>query len=48
MSSLESKIATLESENQLLQSRPVIVTQPVITTELVQPPVIKVHQSSAV
>ncbi|XP_072989878.1 myosin-12-like isoform X2 [Typha latifolia] len=39
--SLESKIATLESENQLLRSRPAVAVQPVITHELIEPPITK-------
>ena len=44
--SLESKIAALESENELLRSRPaVVVAQPVVTRELVQQePVMEVYK----
>lgn len=40
--SLEGKISTLESENQLLRNRPAVVYQPSVTSESIQPPVIKV------
>nr|XP_009394265.1 PREDICTED: myosin-12-like [Musa acuminata subsp. malaccensis] len=39
--SLEGKISTLESENQLLRNRPAVVYQPSVTSESIQPPVIK-------
>ncbi|XP_024024994.1 myosin-12-like, partial [Morus notabilis] len=45
LTNLKSKVADLESENELLRSKPVVVVEQKTSSEILQPPPVKVYDN---